>query len=157
MTKLANAFGEEYKKVSSLLKTKTFELGGHTFKVRIPLVKEIAEMDSRIENIDASKIEAKYQKLSEPFRKLDEVVEGLTITKNDVIVDGRSCRELAKTALQSEQRVLEYVRLLVVENGDLSEITYEDIENEFPFQIQLELVSKINEAIQPGYKESRKN
>ena len=157
MTKLANAFGDEYKKSSASIKVKTFELGGHTFKVRVPLSKEVSEMDARVENIDKAKIEAKYLKISEPFRKLDDKIEGLVITDDDVVVDGRSCRELAKTALQSEQRVLEYVRLLVAENGDMSEITYQDIEDEFPFQVQLEIVAKINEAIQPGYKESRKN
>jgi hypothetical protein len=47
--------------------------------------------------------------------------------------------------------------LLVAENGSLEDITYKDIEAEFPMAIQLELVSKITEVIQPGYKDARKN
>ena len=39
MTRLSSAFGEKYQ--SNALRTKSFELGGHTFKVRIPLTKEM--------------------------------------------------------------------------------------------------------------------
>jgi hypothetical protein len=56
-----------------------------------------------------------------------------------------------------ENRIVEYVKLLVAENGSLEDITYKDIEAEFPMAIQLELVSKITEVIQPGYKDARKN
>ena len=56
-----------------------------------------------------------------------------------------------------ERKITEYIKLLVPENGDLAELTYDDIEQEFPLQIQLELIEKITEAIQPGYKDARKN
>jgi hypothetical protein len=46
---------------------------------------------------------------------------------------------------------------LVPVNGTLDEITYEDIEAEWPTAVQLEILAKISEAIQPGYKDSRKN
>ena len=106
--------------------------------------------------VDPEKLEARFQKIAAPF-KVGKSTDGVIVTDDDVTVEGRSCRELAKSALEVEQRIVEYTKLLVVENGDLSDITYEDIETEFPFQIQIELMSKITEAIQPGYKESRKN
>ena len=40
MTKLASAFGEKYQAQRKQLLTRTFELGGHIFKVKIPLVVE---------------------------------------------------------------------------------------------------------------------
>ena len=94
--------------------------------------------------------------MAAPF-KVEGVKEGIEISEDDVLVDGRSCKELAKSAIQIEQRIVEYVKLLIVENGDLNDLTYEDIDIEFPFQIQVELMAKITEVIQPGYKESRKN
>jgi len=156
MTKLASAFGEKYQQSAINIRTKSFELGGHTFKVRVPLNKEIEDMDARMSAVDPEKLQARFEKIAAPF-KVGEPTNGVVISEDDVTVEGRSCRELAKSAIEVEQRIVEYTKLLVVENGDLSDISYEDIEIEFPFQIQVELMSKITEAIQPGYKEARKN
>ena len=72
------------------------------------------------------------------------------------MVNGRSTRELAESAIKIERRVIEYFKLLVID-GDLDGLTYQEIEDSFPFSVQLELITKISEAIQPGYKEQRKN
>ncbi len=64
---------------------------------------------------------------------------------------------MVKTILQMENRIVEYIRLLVPVNGTLADITYEEIESEWPTSVQLEIIAKISEAIQPGYKDSRKN
>ena len=61
------------------------------------------------------------------------------------------------SVLRMEQKITEYVRLLVPEEGTIADITYEEISEEFPLQVQLELLTKITEAIQPGYKDARKN
>ena len=53
--------------------------------------------------------------------------------------------------------ITEYVKLLVPESGDFENLTYEDIEAEFPLQLQFELIEGIVNAIQPGYKDARKN
>ena len=157
MTKLASAFGEKYQQSAANIRTKSFDLGGHLFKVRVPLSKEVEEMNARIEVVDEDALEARFQKIAEPFFRDRDGVEGIEILDSDVLVDGKSCKDLAKSALQVEQRMVEYVKLLVVENGNLGDISYADIDAEFPFQIQVELISKITEAIQPGYKEARKN
>ena len=64
MTKLSSAFGESYQKASQQIRTKTFELGGHTFKVRIPLTKEMDEINARIENIDQEEANCRFLFLS---------------------------------------------------------------------------------------------
>lgn len=153
MSKLASALGEKYQANSLNLKTKTFELGGHTFKVRVPLSKELDDINKRIEQIDDAIAEQRYQKMVAPLAGL----EGVEQRDNDVFVDGRSTREMVRFALQAENRIVEMIRLLVPETGSIDDITYEEIDAEWSLPIQLEIISKITEAIQPGYKDTRKN
>lgn len=153
MTKLASALGEQYQAHSISLKIKTFELAGHTFKVRIPLSKEWDEINKRIEQLDPAVLEARYQKMVAPLQG----IEGVEHRDNDVFVDGRSTREMVKFAVQAENRIVEMIRLIVPETGSLDDITYEEIEAEWALPIQLEIIAKVTEAIQPGYKDTRKN
>ena len=65
--------------------------------------------------------------------------------------------DVVVSVLQMENRITEYFKLLIPEEGTMDDITYEDIDAEWPFSVQVEILTKIGEAIQPGYKESRKN
>lgn len=150
MTKLASAFGD-----TTSLKTKTFELGGHTFKVRVPLSKEMDAIQERVSTLSQEILLSRFNKMTQAFRESQS--ENVTITDDDVIVDGRSSKELVETVYRMENRITEYVKLLIPENGTLDDLTYEDIENEWPLQVQFELLEKIVNAIQPGYKDTRKN
>jgi 6-pyruvoyl-tetrahydropterin synthase len=150
MTRLASAFN-----LNGALRTKTFELGGHTFKVKVPLTSELDEMFARIVKIDEKIVKERLKKMTDALTK--EPIEGVEITKDDVIVNGSSTKETVISVLQMERKITEYIKLLVPESGDLEELTYDDIEQEFPLQIQLELIEKITESIQPGYKDARKN
>lgn len=145
--KLTAAFGD-----TIALRTKSFELGGHKFKVRIPLSKERDEMNERMQLIDPVKYQTRFDKVT---KTLDG--EGIERTSDDVIVDGRSTKDLVETAMRVENRIVEFIRLLVPENGSLSDITYEDIEAEWPFTVQLEMLKAITDAIEPSYGEARKN
>jgi hypothetical protein len=151
MIKLTSAFGE-----IPNLRTKTFQLAGYDFKVRVPLTKELDAMQERIEKFDQAEFQKRFDKMTSSFRDT-QAIEGILVTDEDVIVEGRSTKELVETILQMENRMVEYIRLLVPVNGTLDEITYEDIEAEWPTAVQLEILAKISEAIQPGYKDSRKN
>jgi len=150
MTRLGSAFN-----LNGALRTKTFELGGHTFKVKVPLTSELDEMFARIIQIDEKIVKERLKKMTDALTK--EPIEGVEVTNDDVIVNGASTKETVISVLQMERKITEYIKLLVPENGDLAELTYEEIEQEFPLQIQLELIEKITEAIQPGYKDARKN
>lgn len=147
--KLAGAFGN-----LESLRIKSFELGGHTFKVHVPLSKDLDAMQERMTKVDEVKSQERYAKLTAKFV---DGVDGAVFSDNDIVVDGRSMRELVKTITIVENRIVEYVKLLVPVEGTLEDLTYDDIEAEFPMQVQLELVDKISESIQPGYKEARKN
>ena len=155
MTRLSSALG-----TGAEFRIKKFDLGGHAFRVRVPLVSESDAMHSRIIKPDSAAIDKIYAELT---KSLDEFKtlknEELVFTENDVVVSGRSMREAATNKAMMEARITEMIRLLQPENpaNTLDDITYAEIELEWPLSVQLALVEKINEVISPGYKENRGN
>lgn len=141
-----------------VLRVRSFVLGGQNFKVRVPLASELDAINKRVSEIDFSK---KTEELIAPLLEKKETLQSDSIVylDDDVIVDGRSVKDLAKMTAQTEQRILEMVKLLVpeMEGANMEELTYEEINSEFPFPVQLELMKKISEVISPSYEESRKN
>lgn len=159
MSKIAAALGESYQAKREELRTRKFELGGHTFKVRVPVVAETDLIYKRINEPDEAKIEEIYAKLSGPMMKFKDEAEknGFEFVENDILIDGRSLKESAKTQVMTQTRITEYIKLLVPVEGTMDDITYEDIEAEFPMSTQLALIEKITEVISPTYRESRGN
>ncbi len=152
MSKLGLALGKKYEENRLSVLTRSFELGGHIFKVKVPSVSEIEEIYNYSKNPNLDEIEKAYQILTEDIRK----VEGIKEENNDIVIDGRSLRETATNKHILQYRITAYIKFLIGENGEtLDQITYEDIEAEFPLAIQLTLVEKINEVISPEYKEVR--
>lgn len=156
MSRIQSAFGDSYQKASAHLRTKTFELGGHVFKVRIPLSKEMEQIETAITTIDENTLAQRYERMSASFRN-GVLLDGVEVTDDDVIIEGRSTKELARSVILMEQRIVEYIKLLVPENGNWDGLTYEEVEAEWPMTVQLEMIAKISETIQPGFKDSRKN
>ena len=68
-----------------------------------------------------------------------------------------SSKETVSSILRMEKKILRYFQFLVPEEGTSEDFTYADIEEELPLQLQLEILEKINEAIEPNYREARKN
>ena len=62
MTKFSSAFGEKYQTNKKNLLVRSFELGGHTFKVRIPLMAESDEIYTKVTNPNDETIEKIYIK-----------------------------------------------------------------------------------------------
>lgn len=152
MSKFSEAFGKSYDKNKLSIISRTFELGNHKFKVRVPNVGELERIYNYASNPDLEKVEKAYQFLFGQGITGDNVV----YTDDDVLVDGRSMREAAKNKVVMQFRITEYFKLLVPENdASLENLEYEDIEAEFPLAIQLEFIDKINEVISPEYKEAR--
>jgi hypothetical protein len=140
------------------MRIRAFTLGGQSFKVRVPLASEMEVINSKVSDVDSSK---KFKEMMAPLlEKRDELEsESIKFVDDDAILDGKSIKELAKLTVQTEQRITQMVRLLVpaADNFDMNQIEYSDINSEFPFAIQLELMRKIAEVIAPGYEETRKN
>lgn len=162
MSKLSSTLGEKYQSKRSTIFTRTFELGGHTFKVQIPSVAQSDKIYQQVMNPSEEVIESLYKKMVEPlieFKGSSTEEDGVEYLENDVVVQGRSMREAAKNKAMTEAKITEYIKLLVPENSEnsMDDITYADIEAEFPLPIQLTLIEKIAEVISPSYKESRGN
>ena len=158
MSKIASILGNE-KKLKDI-RIKKFELGGHTFRVRVPLVSESDAIYAKVTNPSEEKILDIYQQLTASLIQFkDQESEDFKFVDGDVIVSGRSMREAAKNKAMIETRVVEYIKLLVPESEDqtLNDITYKDIEDEFPLSVQMSLIKAIGEAISPTYEESRGN
>jgi hypothetical protein len=159
MSKLGSALGKKYEENRLSVLTRSFELGDHTFKVRVPSVSEIETIYNYFKNPNKEKIEKEYQnmifkevldddnRLVVAYDFRDQEVDG------DVILDGRSVRETAKNKHVLQHRITEYIKFLIPETGSLEDITYEDVEAEFPLSVQMTLVEKINEVISPDYKD----
>jgi hypothetical protein len=152
MSKLGSALGKKYEDNRLSVLTRSFELGGHTFKVKVPSVSEVEAIYNYSKNPNLDEIQNIYKALIEDIKN----VEGIKEENNDIVIDGRSMKETAKNKHILQYRITAYIKFLIGENGEtLDQITYEDIEAEFPLAIQLTLVEKINEVISPEYKEVR--
>jgi hypothetical protein len=160
MTKFNTAFGEKYQANKKNLLIRSFELGGHTFKVRIPLMVESDAIYKKVSNPDDENIDKIYQEITQPLRQFeDNQTEEFKFVDNDILVDGRSMREAAKNKAITEARITEFFKLLVpeVEGVSFEDLTYSDIEEEFPLSVQMMIVEKIGEVISPTYREARGN
>ena len=152
MSKLGSALGKKYEENRLSVLTRSFVLGDHTFKVRVPSVAEIEAIYNYFKNPNQEKIELEYQNMLKEFDGLKEK-EGVEVKDNDMIIEGRSIRETAKNKHILQHRIVEYIKFLIPETGSLEDISYEDVEAEFPLSVQMTLVEKINEVISPDYKD----
>jgi hypothetical protein len=152
MSKLGSALGKKYEENRLSVLTRSFELGDHTFKVRVPSVQEIEAIYNYFKNPNEEKVEQEYQLMIKAFENLKDQ-EGVEVKDNDFIIDGRSIRETAKNKHILQHRIVEYIKFLIPETGSLEDISYEDVETEFPLSVQMTLVEKINEVISPDYKD----
>jgi hypothetical protein len=157
-----NKLSESLKINLDAVRTRAFEFKGQEFKVRIPKTKEAEEIFAKAENPPSELVEEKYVELTKPLitRKADLIESGADVKflENDVMMGETSLRKLAEAQAGSEIRIVESFKLLVCPNGEtLTDITYEEIAEDFPKPIQYDLVKKIAEVISPNYEEIRKN
>lgn len=159
MSKIAAALGESYQAKREELRIRKFDLGGHTFKVRVPVVAETDAIFKRISEPNEDAVKTTYEKLSAPILQFKEDADktGFEFLEDDIIINGNSLKQTAKTQVMTQARITEYIKLLVPVEGTMDDITYEDIEAEFPMSTQLALIEKITEVISPTYRESRGN
>lgn len=173
MGKLANKLGKSYEIVADKTKIKkaTVDLGEVKFdiRVRVPLKKEMEEITAKIVNPPEDKVAKLYEKFAAPLRKtleeggkefleaINKEKQTIELLDDDLIVDGKSVKQIATFAAIEETRVEEYFHLLVSETNEAVTETYEEITAEFPeFAVQ-EILKAIDQAIKPDYKTVKKN
>ena len=155
MNQFANALGKSFNK--DTLRIRSFDMGGHTFKVKVPLTAEYENMLEAVKIIDDNKVNQYYDDLSKEFinnKSEFEKQEDVVFTDNDILLKGTSLRETAKNKAILENRILELIKLIVPEEEgfDMSTITYDMVEELFPFSIQIQLIEEISLVISPSYK-----
>lgn len=160
MSNFSQAFGSNFNKDS--MRIRSFEYNGHTFKVKVPLAVEADAMTEQTKKLDEVKLNEYYERLTQEFASNKESlakVEDIVFKDDDVIIKGRSMREAAKNKLLTETSITNMFKLLVPEDEsfDMQSITYEMIEELFPFSIQMEILRLINDTISPSYKETKGN
>lgn len=156
MNNLATALGKKFVENKEQIRTRTFELGGHTFKVKVPLAVESDAIQQRLKEPDSETVEKYYNEITKPLIANKDSLDadgGVEFAENDVVVHGRSMREAAKTKAITEARITEMFKLLVpeVDDFDMTSITYKDVEELFPLPIQLKVVEEISNVISFDY------
>lgn len=158
MTQLAQAFGANFNKDN--VRIRSFEFGGHTFKVKVPLTSEYEALLEQANKVEDEVVEKYYKQITEEFIKNKDNITsdmGVVFTEDDVMVKDKSMREASKNKTITENRIVAMVRLLVPEEKDfdMSTVTYEMVEELFPFSVQLDIIDLISNTIAPNYKDQK--
>ena len=156
------SFAQSLKINQDQIRIRSFEFNGQILKVRVPLTTEADALYEKMKAPSEELVAQKYTELSVPLltkqQELEESGNEILFGEDDIIVAGTSIRDLAKSQAEGETRILETFKFLVPADGrDMATLTYEEICEDLPLPIQLELVKKISEVISTGYEEIRKN
>jgi len=157
MNKLDSILGSKFQEHRQSILTRSFDMGIHTFKVRVPTAGETEAMYNRINNPDKEKIKALWKDRHEKLLKeKDETQANVVYEDDDIIVDGKSLKEATESIYTAQERIVEYFKLLVPDEGQTWDgLEYSDIDSSMPWAIQVELVQNIIDAISPNYKDIR--
>lgn len=142
------------------IRIRSFTFNNQVLRVRVPTSSEAEQIFEKTKEPAADLVEAKYQEIAKPILDAKDKLEGSEIVfkDDDILVKDKSMRDLAKTKASTELRIVETFKLLVAgDGGRMEDLTYDDISQDLPLPIQLELVQRITEVISPNYEETRKN
>lgn len=170
---LSKKLGKNFQQVQDEIQIKkiNIDLGEVKFdlKVKVPLKKEMEELNARILSPSKEKIDAVFERLAGPMREtlkeggeeflkaLNEKKQTVILTDDDLIVDGTSLRQVAQFQAIEESRIEEYFHLLISEVGDPINESFDEISAEFPEFVIKEIVQTIQSTISPDYKNAKKN
>jgi hypothetical protein len=160
MNQFAQALGSKFVEQKEAIRIRSFEFAGHTFKVKVPLTSEFELIQKDMDNVDENIINKYYQELSKELIENKDKASAdndIDFQENDIVIKGKSLRDAAKNKALTEKRITTLFKFLVPEEKDfdMNTITYDMIEELFPFSIQMELISLIGDTISPNYKETR--
>jgi hypothetical protein len=170
---LAKKLGKQFEQVKDDIQIKkiSIDLGDVKFdlKLKVPLKKEMEQINTLIFSPPKEKVDAAFERISAPMRQTleeggEEFIKALntnkqsvTVTDDDLIMDGVSLRQVAQYQAIEEIKIEQYFHLLVSESGNAVDESYEQICAEFPEFVIKEIVQAIQAAIAPDYKNAKKN
>ena len=158
MSKFATALGKNFSDKKDELRIRTFDIGSHTFKVKVPLTVEYDTMQKKMYDIDKDLIQKYYDEMAKSYlEKKEENNPNIVFKEDDIEIEGRSLKESANNKVILEKRITEMFKLIVPEDGefDMDTITYADIDEFMPFPVQMEMIEAISNAVSPSYKGNR--
>jgi hypothetical protein len=156
------SFAKSLKINQDQIRIRSFEFNGQILKVRVPLTVEADALYEKMKAPTEELIAQKYKELSTPLLEkrveLEQSNGEIEYKEDDIVLAGTSIKALAHSQAEGETRILETFKFLVPADGrDMATLTYEEICEDLPLPIQLELVKKISEVISTGYEEIKKN
>lgn len=165
---LGNKLGKAVQQDTLQVRKITVDLGETKFdlRVKVPLKKQIEDINARIFSPGPERVEAIYQRLAGPMLKtmqeggedfVKALGESVSIKDDDLIVDGTSLRQVAQIQAMEETKVEEYFHLLVSETEESVNETYEEITGQLPEFVVKEIVTAVQGAISPDYRSIKKN
>jgi predicted metal-dependent hydrolase len=170
---LANKLGSQYTAVKDKVNIKKLHIkideAEFELRVRVPLKQEMESINEAIIDVDETKVQALYDKLSAGIKKTleeggEEFIKAINKDKdfiivkdNDIIIDGNSIRNTSTLSIMWENKVEHYFHLLVSEIGEPINETFEQINQEFPEEVIKQIVNEIEKAIKPTYDSVKKN
>lgn len=156
----AAALGKDIAANKDLLRTRSFEFNGHKFKVKVPLTVELEAIHKRVSEPDEALTQKYYQQLTTELLKRKDEMQGddVEFKEDDVVIQGKSIKELASQKGITENRIVEMFKLLVPEDTsfDMNTLTYDMVEELFPFSVQLEVMEYIASTITSDYSQNKK-
>ena len=160
MNTLANALGSKFIESKDQLRIRTFDFQGVTFKIKVPLTVESDLMFEKNKIIDETMVQKFYDEMAKEFIDNKEKYANepdIVYESDNIIVKGISLKETAKNKVLTQNRITSLFQLIVPEdsNFDMSSITYQDIDENFPFNIQIELMEEIAKVIAPSYTQNK--
>ena len=138
-------------------------------KVRVPVKREMDEINSKITKSDPDKVEKIYQQLAAPLiatlkdsdpeflTALSNSDQKIELLENDVKISGTSIRNIANFTVLWQTQVELYFGLLQTPTGEPVNESFDEISEEFPEQMIREIVQQIDSVIKPNYKDTKKN
>lgn len=170
---IANKLGQDYEAIRAAARHKTVKVKLNDIefdlKVRVPVKRELDAIMADIATPSAELVAALYTKLSQPLiDSLKDAEQGLIdalnsegekvkILENDVILDGTSVRQIALMSAIWQTQVEKFFGLIQSVTGEPVNESFEEISEEFPDEVIREIVTKIDQAIRPSYKDTKKN
>jgi hypothetical protein len=170
---IATKFGNSYEQIRAASRFKTIKVNLNDvpfeFKVRIPVKRELEEIQKSITTPNDELIQRIYNDLTLPLKEsiadagegflaaLNATEEQIRVTDNDYFVGGHSVKHVATLTAVWQTQVQCYFNLLQSATGEPITETFDEIAEEFPEAVIREIVTKIDEAIKPNYKETKKN
>lgn len=138
-------------------------------RVRVPVKREMEAIQQAVASVDKALVDKLYRGMADPLLKtVEEAGEGfldainqekqtITIKDDDIEVGGTSVRRVAELSAIWQTQVEKYFALLESQTGEPINETFDQISDEFPESVIKEIVGKIDEAIRPNYKDTKKN